>query len=380
MRNPGRFWNRHKQSIVGDEAARLESCASLLYGDEMRIGIAGLRRGQSYLKVFQERDDCQVTAICDTSPGLLKKMGDKWDIASRLGSIDDLLVSEVEAIVIATPGPNHAKQAIAAVGAGYHVLSEVPAAWTLDECQQLVQAVERSDRVYMLAENMCYFHYITEWRSRIRNGEIGKITYAEAEYIHDCRDRMATGNWRKDMPPMQYCTHSLGPVLDILEDRCVQAIGLSTGNQTSPEYEAADLEVGLFTTEKGVTIKILCGFAVCRAPAFHWQVIYGTEGVIENGRPPSDSAKIFRKGDPGMSEIAAEVTDPGVSEAVTSGHGNSEFLLCDDFLAAIRSDRPNPIDVYKAVEMSAPGICAHTSALSGGNPVPIPDYRSTKGS
>jgi predicted dehydrogenase len=344
-------------------------------GGPLRIGVAGLRRGQSYLRVFSERADCQVTAICDTSPDLLNEIGDQWDVPSRQLSFEDLVATDVDVVVVATPGPDHAGQAILALDAGCHVLSEVPAVWTLEECALLVEAVEKSGRIYTLAENMCYFHYIREWRERIQNGEIGRITYAEAEYVHDCRDRMAAGNWRKEMPPMQYCTHSLGPVLDILQDRCIQAIGLSTGNQTSPEYAAADLEVGLFTTEKRVTIKILCGFAVCREPAFHWQVFYGTEGVIENGRPPDDSAKMYRSGDPEMSKIGSGVTDPDDPDAVTSGHGNSEFLLCDDFVGAVRGERPNPIDVYKGIEMSLPGICAHTSALSGGKPVQIPNFR-----
>ena len=182
----------------------------------MRIGIAGLRRGQSYLRVFSERADCQVTSICDTSPNYLDEIGEKWGIPRRLASFEELVASDVDAIVVATPGPDHARQAITALDAGHHVLSEVPAVWTLEECEQLVESVEKSGRVYTLAENMCYFHYIKEWRERIQNGEIGRITYAEAEYVHDCRDRMAAGNWRKDMAPLQYCTHSLGPVLDIL--------------------------------------------------------------------------------------------------------------------------------------------------------------------
>jgi len=42
-------------------------------------------------------------------------------------------------VLIATPGPMHARpQAIAALDAGYHVLSEVPAAGTIDECDALV--------------------------------------------------------------------------------------------------------------------------------------------------------------------------------------------------------------------------------------------------
>jgi predicted dehydrogenase len=343
----------------------------------MRVGIAGLRRGQSYVRVFSELSDCEVVAISDPVSDLVSEVGEMWDVGARYEQYEDLLDADIDTVVVATPGPMHASQAIQALDADLNVLSEVPAAWSIQECWKLVDAAERSRGIYTLAENMCYFHYLMEWRDRIRAGEIGKITYAEAEYVHDCSVRMAAGNWRKDMPPLYYCTHSLGPVLDILSDRCVQAIGLSTGNQTNPGIEAADLEVGLFTTADGVTVKILCGFSVCREPAFHWQVFYGTEGVIENGRP-GDSAKMFRAGDTAMREIRADVTDPGLATAVTGGHGNSESLLAADFVRAVHGEGPNPIDVYRGIEMTAPGICAHVSALSGGQQVSIPDFRTTK--
>ncbi|MDQ1300740.1 MAG: hypothetical protein QG637_660, partial [Chloroflexota bacterium] len=47
----------------------------------------------------------------------------------------------------------HADQAVRALEAGKHVLSEVVAAATLDDCWRRVETVERTGRVYMLAEN-----------------------------------------------------------------------------------------------------------------------------------------------------------------------------------------------------------------------------------
>ena len=60
--------------------------------------------------------------------------------------------------------------------------------------------------------------------------------------------------------------------------------------------------------------------------------------------------------------------------AVTGGHGTSEMLLVEDFVKAARGEQPVPIDVYRGVEMTAPGLCAHASALQDGAPVSIPDF------
>ena len=100
-----------------------------------------------------------------------------------------------------------------------------------------------------------------------------------------------------------YCTHSLGPLLDILDDRCVSAVGIDTVTHTAMDIGSADMEVGLFQTACGRVLKVLCGFIVTREPAMHWQVFYGTEGTLENRRIEGESAKLFNA--EGMQEIAA---------------------------------------------------------------------------
>jgi hypothetical protein len=46
-----------------------------------------------------------------------------------------------------------------------------------------------------------------------------------------------------------------------------------------------------------------------------------------------------------------------------------------EFMTAVRQGTSPPIDIHAALEMSLPGLCAHQSALQGGKPVPIPDWR-----
>ena len=51
----------------------------------------------------------------------------------------------------------------------------------------------------MLAENCCYSDMHLAWKEQIDAGELGKIIYAEAEYIHDCRGMMRACRWDIDM-------------------------------------------------------------------------------------------------------------------------------------------------------------------------------------
>ncbi len=347
----------------------------------LKVGVAGLRRGRSLANTFQNHRETQLAAICEPEAERREQAAEAFGVGQTYADFDAFLSADLDVVVVATPAPMHAVQSIRAMEAGAHVLSEVPAAWTLEECEALAEAVRRTGRVYMMAENMNFYHYVQDWKTKIQSGAIGRVFYAEAEYIHDCRKLMRGPGgqltWRASMPPIYYCTHSLGPVLDILDDRCVSAVGMSTGTHTAPEIGSIDMEVGLFRTEKGCVIKILCGFTVTREPAMHWQVFYGTEGTLENRRAPWEEAKISRSGEGPMVTIPAEDSDPDApDEALAGGHGTSEYFMVDRFVRAVNGRGTVPIDVYRSLDFSTPGLCAHLSAQQGSVPVDVPDYRA----
>jgi predicted dehydrogenase len=140
----------------------------------------------------------------------------------------------VDAVVVASPVRYHAEQAIAALRAGKHVLSEVPAAQSLAECAALVAAAEaaRGRALYMFGENANYGVVTESWRQLVAQGLLGRIIYGESQYVHDLRPMMraAAGErtWRADLAPIVYCTHELGPLLALLSasgarDRCASA-------------------------------------------------------------------------------------------------------------------------------------------------------------
>ncbi len=351
---------------------------------KLQVGVAGLRRGGALFRVFKNRKDAEVVAVCDQDGARAEAFAREGGVGAHYDDYEKFLKHGMDAVVLATPLPLHATQGILALEAGRHVLSEVPAADSLEACGRIVQAVRRSGMKYMMAENSCYMAYLQSWKQMVADGRIGEVTYAEAEYIHNCRALMRAPDggltWRASMPPIFYCTHSLGPLLMLMEDRCVSATGLHTGCHVAPDLGAIDLEVGLFRTVKGRVIKILNGFSVAREPAFHYYVVYGSKGVLETGRPgDGEGTKAFFSDVPhlqGMVRLPLTTNHTGAPpEARAGGHGTTEFYMVEDFVRAIREDRTPPIDVYTAMDYSAPGLCAHLSAERGGVPVEVPDFR-----
>ena len=358
----------------------------------LRIGIVGLGRGSFVQNVVKHRPDADVVAVCDLQEGLARGFAESNGIPQWFTDYEALLQADIDAVCVATPPLLHARHSIAALQAGKHVLSEVPAVWNLEEGRALVQAVRAAPKCkYMFAENMNYMAICQTYEKMVREDAIGHIMYAEAEYIHCCDslmearfDGVTPGSeqgltWRATLPPIHYCTHSLGPVLAMTQNRCVQAVGMHTGANLHPERGTIDMEVGLFKTSGGQVVKVLCGFSLVREPAFHYFSLYGTKGVLETGRCGWDGPKAYLSSIPNLHDmirLPLDYTHTNVgAETMAGGHGSSEWFMLDDFIRAIREDTAPAIDVYFGLDMSLPGLCAHISAENGSEPVEVPDPR-----
>jgi len=347
----------------------------------LKVGVAGLGRGMSLLRVFAMHKEAQVVAACDINEERLDNVQKDMKLEAAYIDYGEFLEHDMDIVIVATPLPFHVGNSIAALESGKHVLSEVPIANSIDECEALAKAVKKSKGKFMFAENCNYWYFVGKWRELVAAGRLGKPTYAEAEYVHDCRGIMRDpkGNlaWRASMPPIYYCTHSLGPILSIINDRCISAVGMNTGVNVAPDLGAIDMEVGLFQAEKGAVIKILCGFSVERKPALHYYSIYGTGGCLESVRGTDRFAAYLKdEGASGMTQLPYGRNHPQApGSAAIGGHGTCEYFMVNAFIESILNNTKPPIDVYEGLDYSLPGLCAHISSQQGGKLIDIPDFR-----
>ena len=351
-----------------------------------RVGLVGVGRGTGYGKLFADEPRCEIAAVCDVSPQALErfKTGLNLPDSRCYADYSDFVASGLDIVFVGTPMPVHAEQTIAALEAGCAVLSEVTAATSIDDCKRIVDAVRRTGKTYMLAENCIYWHFVAEWKKLVAEGKLGEIVHAEAEYLHPIPtlifDR-ATGQkkWRFNRAPLHYCTHSLGPILDITADRIVRACGLGQGHRIMPEAPVGgiDMQVGLFETAKGAMIKLLRTSVTPRKPPLHYYALHGTKGYIESNRSAI--------GRPGLMYIEAEmeshqevevlVSDPSLPESARAGgHGTAEYCLVQDFLGSLERGEKPRIDEVRAMDMTAPGLVAHESAMRGGIWLDVPSF------
>ncbi|MDA1279234.1 MAG: Gfo/Idh/MocA family oxidoreductase, partial [Chloroflexi bacterium] len=168
----------------------------------IRLAVAGGNRGSRFDQVLEGLEgQIELTAVCDPSDEVRSRWTEGRPGLKAYASFEDLVEDPtVDAVFIATPMLLHARQALTALNAGKHVLSEVIAATTLDECYALVETVEKTGLTYMMAENYCYRREAMMIRNMTEQRVFGELTYAEGAYIHDCRDLMfnsdLTRTWR----------------------------------------------------------------------------------------------------------------------------------------------------------------------------------------
>ena len=226
----------------------------------IRFGVIGLHRGQSFVRACRAVGGANVTAIFDIDPETAATVGAEVG-ATAYGDLESFLASDIDAVVIASPLPYHARQAIAALNAGKHVLSEVTACNTIDDARDLAAAAAKSGSIYMLAENYRYLDEV-ELLKRIQSaGRFGDLYFGEGEYLHDCKDLWYTKNgeltWRGKGQLGVYCTHSLGPLLYITGDRVKTVSALATpGNKFDPAIDNPTMHLMQMTTERGVTLRV----------------------------------------------------------------------------------------------------------------------------
>jgi len=349
---------------------------------KLKVGLVGVGRGGGYGSQFRNHPKTEVAAVCDINPEAAQKMGETFGLKSsqRFENYDDFVKADLDIVMIGTPMPVHAEQVVKALESGKHVLSEVTMADTIEGCKNIVRTVKKTGKKYMMAENYYYFHFIQEWKKMIQEGKLGRIFYAEAEYVHEIRRLLkdpTTGKllWRASRPPIHYCSHCLGPLLMLTDDRIVRATasGKAITMVTDVGLGAIDMQVGIFETEKGATLKMLRSQVALREPPVVFYSLYGTNGCVENGRVLHPYGQDISRGIlfiEGEDKVAREMdwhfSDPNAPEdAKKGGHGTSEYYLTNDFVNSIVNDTKPPIDAVRAADITLPGLIAQQSAMKG---------------
>ena len=364
--------------------------------EKIRFGIIGAAgRGNSFARSLKANPATEIAALCDIREEQVRKNAAELGVEQVFTDAEAMCDSgKVDAVVIGTPMQFHAPQAIMALERGIHVLSEVTAGVSVEECRDLVRAARRSEARYMMAENYTYMKPNVLVRELVKQGLFGELYYAEGAYIHELKQHNEDTPWRRrwqtGVNGCTYPTHSLGPVLRWFEGDRVEAVcAMGTGHH----YQ--DPRGDLYGMEDSVTM--MCrfasgGLAQIRVDMLsdrpHNMVHYalqGTDGCYESTDGYQGVPKVWlrcRSEQPKweplevLEEHLPEFWRNPPEEALKAGHGGGDYWEVQDFVAAIREEKEPPIGIDLAMDMTLPGLISQQSLAQGCTWVAVPDPRN----
>jgi predicted dehydrogenase len=366
--------------------------------DKLKIAIVGLGFGKEFIPIYQKHPDTNMYAVCQRTQEKLDEVGKQYGVAKRYDRFEDLIQDpNVDAVHINSPIHLHAPQSIAALRAGKHVACTVPSATTVEDCREIVAAATAAGRNYMMMETAIYtreFLFVRELRD---SGRLGRIQFMRGSH----QQEMAgwPGYW-EGLPPMHYATHCVSPCLAIVKGEAdyVSCIGSGRiaenliakyGSPFSFEtahFKIRNQDVGFEVTRFlfNAARQYIESFDLyAENTSFEWQLVEGEEPVLHLGGEKVEKVKV-----PDYAHLLPEpirrFTTKGVyddehahlSFIQGGGHGGSHPHLANEFVMSIVEGRPSFPDLYQSMNWTCAGICAHESAMRGGEIVKLPDFRS----
>jgi len=387
----------------------------------VRIGLIGLgMRGSGAVTRLIQIEGVELKVICDVVPKTLKDANKQITDAGLPAAIeysgeeDWKKVCErddLDLIYQCTPWLMHTPVSVYAMKHGKHAACEVPSAVTMEECWDLVNTSEETQRHFMMLENCCYDFFELNTLNMARNGVFGDIYHAEGAYIHDLRwlKFMKEGGyynrWRLDYSKYHtgdpYPTHGLGPVAQIMGinrgDRFDYLTSVSTNQfgmslyakekfgPDSPEaqqtYMLGDMNTTIVHSVKGKTIMIQHDTTSPR-PYSRIHCISGTKGMAVKYPEAMialepNAHEFLKKKD--FNELMKKYEHPlatqiGEKAKKVGGHGGMDFIMDYRLIYCLRKGLPLDQDVYDAAAWCSIVPLSEESVLKRGNSIDVPDF------
>ncbi len=402
----------------GEAAAAADVVADFTVApiDPVRIGYVGVGdMGSAHVRNLLKIQGVEVRAVCDIVEEKVSRVqqwvveaGQKKPDGYSRGTTDFRRLCErddLDLVYNATPWEWHVPICVAAMKAGKHAATEVPAATTLEECWELVETAEKTKRHCIMMENCCYDRPEMLCLNLVKQGLLGEILHAEAGYLHDLRDvkfsNEGEGLWRLAHSIRRnanlYPTHGLGPVAQCMDinraDAFAYLVSMSSPSRGLNQYAAkhfgadspkarqryalGDVNVSLIHTALGKVITLYHDTNLPR-PYSRIHIVQGTDGIFEKypdrvhieGRSKDHEWDTLDR----YQQFEHPLWTTQGDKARGAGHGGMDYIEDFRLIEALRHGRPLDMDVYDAVAWSVVTPLSERSVSSRSRAVEFPDF------
>jgi predicted dehydrogenase len=373
----------------------------------IRVALVGLGFGQDFVPIYLSHPDVERVVLVEPDSARRSEVARRFGLDSGYSDIADALDDDgIDAIHILSPVFTHAAMAATALAAGKHVASAVPMATALDDLDRIITAQRASGRTYMMMETTVFAREYRYIRKLHDSGDFGQITLYRGFHIQNL-DGFPV--YWQGFPPMHYITHAMSPLLALL-DTGVKTVSCRGAGSLTPDRAVGGFdnpypaEVGLFTIRgSDVLAEVTMAFFQTGRSYIEGFALYGERLGVEWPSDNDGPLTLHEMTEPAAGTRGNRVTTrqvdppddletlpeplrrfvrpcwvqlPGMPEPVSVGahHGGSHPFLVNEYVRSIVDAHSPLIDARTAARWTAPGICAHQSALAGGTEIEVPDY------
>ncbi|MFO0013139.1 MAG: Gfo/Idh/MocA family protein [Planctomycetota bacterium] len=364
---------------------------------KVSVAMVGLGFGAEFIPIYQRHPHAEVVAICRRNEKELNEVGDRFGIASRYTAFEKVLEDpSIDFVHINSPIPDHAWMSLQALRAGKHVMCTVPMATTIEECDEICEAVATTGRKYMMAETVVYSREFLFLKELYQKGELGKIQYMAASHPQDMD---GWPEYWERMIPMHYATHVVSPVLGLVNGRAEyvscfgsgsirEDLAKKSGNRFAVEschikIKDSDIAAHIWRFLFDTARQYRESFDVYGTKkSFEWSLVEGKPHILHTAKKPEheipqeievpDYAHLLPEP---IRPFTRSIQDADhLSFIQGGGHGGSHPHLVHEFVSALVENRDPWPNAVTSANWTCVGICAHQSAVQGGKIVPLPEF------
>lgn len=157
-------------------------------------------------------DKVELVAVADLDVDRATRVARQYEVPECYGSLEEMLASDIDAVVNLTPIPAHAKTAMQILQAGKHLVVEKPIATTLEEADAIIETARSKGLTIICAPPDMLFRSYIEARRLIAAGTIGKVAFARVRSSHGGPGGDPEG-WPLD--PSWFYQKGSGPLFDM---------------------------------------------------------------------------------------------------------------------------------------------------------------------
>ena len=308
--------------------------------------------------------NAEIYAVMEVLPENAEELKKKYNAKFAYTDAEELLKNpDIDAVYIASPVVYHASQAMMAADYGKHVLIEKPIALTYAEGKRVLDYCESKGVLAAAGFMMRFGSHATQMRRAVKNGDLGKVISAFAQFSCYCPPE--SGNWRFDKKKsgggalMDMGVHCIDLMEYILDTRVKRLACLSDSLAFDSEVE--DTATLMMEMKNGAQCVVHTSFACPDETAPQRLELYGTLGrLVGNGilsqRDGGDLYAIFTAKNRAYNALQDKSCD---KEALIEGDfGNLYTKEVESFADSILNGTPLTVPandallVQKAVELA----------------------------